>query len=136
MSYAQSSDALESTASYATIWRETEWNKVKRYVNKQRHRIFRAESEGNYRKVREIQRMLIRSSALIKLAILRVTLTNKGKRTPGIDGFTAMSDAQRGRLFVKIRNRNIKKHNPKPVKRIYIPKKNVFYRSFLEYIFF
>lgn len=124
MSYAQSRDALESTASYATIWRETEWNKVKRYVNKQRHRIFHAESEGNYRKVREIQRILIRSSALIKLAILRVTLTNKGKRTPGIDGFIAMSDAQRGRLFVKIRNRNIKKHNPKPVKRIYIPKKN------------
>ena len=44
MSYAQSRDALESTASYATIWRETEWNKVKRYVNKQRYRIFRAES--------------------------------------------------------------------------------------------
>ena len=47
MSYAQSRDALESTASYATIWRETEWNKVKRYVNKQRRRIFHAESEGH-----------------------------------------------------------------------------------------
>lgn len=124
MSYAQNSDVLESTASYATIWRDTEWNKVKRYVNKQRHRIFRAESEGKYRKVREIQRMLTRSSAIIKLAILRVTQTNKGRRTPGVDGFVARSDAQRGKLFVKIRNRNIKKHNPKPVKRIYIPKKN------------
>ena len=58
MSYAQSRDALESTASYATIWRETEWNKVKRYVNKQRHRIFRAESDGNKRKVRDLQSIL------------------------------------------------------------------------------
>ena len=58
MSYAQNRDVLESTTSYTTIWRETKWNKAKRYVNKQRHRIFRAESEGNYRKVREIQRTL------------------------------------------------------------------------------
>ena len=57
MSYAQSRDALESTASYATIWREIEWNKVKRYVNKQRHRIFRAENDGNKRKVRDLQKV-------------------------------------------------------------------------------
>lgn len=87
MSYAQNRDVLESTTSYVTIWRETEWNKVKRYVNKQRHRIFRAESEGNSRKVRELQRMLVRSPAALKLAIQRVTQTNKGKRTPGVDGF-------------------------------------------------
>ena len=124
MSYAQSRDALESTASYATIWRETEWNKVKRYVNKQRHRIFRAENDGNKRKVRDLQRMLVLSPAALKIAIRRVTQTNKGKRTPGVDGFIARSDAQRGKLFVKMRKWNIKKHNPKPVKRIYIPKKN------------
>ena len=69
MSYAQNRDVLESTTSYATIWRETEWNKVKRYVNKQRYRIFRAESEGNSRKVRDLQRMLVRSPAALKLAI-------------------------------------------------------------------
>ena len=56
MSYARNRDVLESTTPYVTIWRETEWNKVKRYVNKQRHRIFRAESEGNSRKVREFKR--------------------------------------------------------------------------------
>ena len=38
--------------------------------------------------------------------------------------FIALSDAKRGELFVKLKNRNIKKHKPKPVKRIYIPKKN------------
>ena len=124
MRYAQNNGVLESATSYTTIWRDTEWKKVKRYVNKQRFRIFRAESEGDSRKVRDLQRMLIRSSALLKIAILRVTKTNKGKRTPGIDGFTALSDYQRGKLFVKLSKRNIKKHEPKPVKRIHIPKKN------------
>ena len=33
MSYAQNRDVLESTTSYATIWRETEWNKVKRALS-------------------------------------------------------------------------------------------------------
>ena len=124
MSYAQNIDVLESTTSYATIWRDTDWKKVNKYVSKQRFRIFRAESEGDSRKVRDLQRMLIRSPALLKIAIRRVTQTNKGKRTPGIDGFVALSDAQRGKLFVKLSKRNIKKHKPKPVKRIHIPKKN------------
>lgn len=66
MRYAQNNGVLESATSYTTIWRDTEWKKVKRYVNKQRFRIFRAESEGDSRRVRDLQRMLIRSSALLK----------------------------------------------------------------------
>ena len=50
MSNAQNKDVLESTTSYATIWSDTDWKKTYKYVNKQRHRIFRAESEGDRRK--------------------------------------------------------------------------------------
>ncbi len=57
MSYAQNSTVLESTTSYATIWSDTDWKKkTYKYVNKQRYRIFRAESEGDRRKVRDLQR--------------------------------------------------------------------------------
>ena len=49
MSNAQNIIVYESTASYATIWTETNWKKVYKYVDKQRFRIFRAESEGDYR---------------------------------------------------------------------------------------
>ena len=45
MSYAQNSTVLESTTSYTTIWSDTDWKKTYKYVNKQRFRIFRAESE-------------------------------------------------------------------------------------------
>ena len=57
MSYAQNSQNFESTTSYATIWSDTDWNKTNKYVDKQRFRIFRAESEGDTRKVRNLQRM-------------------------------------------------------------------------------
>ena len=45
MSYAQNSTVLESTTSYDTIWSDSDWKKTYKYVNKQRFRIFRAESE-------------------------------------------------------------------------------------------
>ena len=123
MSYAQNRRSFESTTSYATLWSETDWKKTEKYVNKQQSRIYRAESEGNKRKVRDLQRMLVRSSAALKLAIRRVTQINKGKKTPGLDGFRALNDKQRGELFVKMSNMNINLHKPKPAYRIHIPKK-------------
>ena len=39
------------------FWSDTDWNKTQKYVDKQRFRIFRAESEGETRKVRDLQRM-------------------------------------------------------------------------------
>lgn len=73
LSYAQNNIVLESTTPYATIWSDTDWKKTYKYVNKQRFRIFRAESEGDSRKVRDLQRMLVRSPAALKVAIKRVT---------------------------------------------------------------
>ena len=78
MSYAQNSNVCESTTSYATIWSETDRNKVNKYVDKQRFRIFRAEKDGDSRKVRNLQRILVRSPSALKLAIKRVTQINKG----------------------------------------------------------
>ena len=124
MSYAQNNHVLESATSYATLWSNTYWKKTYKYVDKQRFRIFRAESEGDSRKVRDLQRILVRSPAALKVAIKRVTQTNKGKRTPGVDGNLALNDSERGKLFVKIKNRNINKHKPKPVYRTQIPKSN------------
>lgn len=124
MSNAQNNHVLESTTSYATLWSNTDWKKTYKYVDKQRFRIFRAESEGDSRKVRDLQRILVRSPAALKVAIKRVTQTNKGKRTPGVDGNLALNDSERGKLFVKIKNRNINKHKPKPVYRTQIPKSN------------
>ena len=124
MRYAQNSQNFESTASYATCWSDIDWKKTQKYVDKQRFRIFRAEHESNNRKVRNLQRMLVRSSSALLIAIKRVTQTNKGKRTPGLDGFRVLNDKQRWELFIKMKSLNINLHKPKPANRIYIPKKN------------
>lgn len=124
MSYAQNCRSFESTTSYATLWSNTDWNKTQKYVDKQQCRIYRAESNNDKRKVRDLQRMLVRSNAALKLAIRRVTQINKGKKTPGLDGFRAVNDEQREELFVKMMNMNINFYKPKPAYRIHIPKKN------------
>ena len=124
MSNAQNGRNFESATSYATLWSKTNWHKTEKYVNKQQRRIYRAESVGDKRKVRNLQRILVHSSAALKLAIKKVTQINKGKKTPGLDGFRALNDKQRGELFVKMSNMDINLHKPKPAYRIHIPKKN------------
>jgi len=122
-------DFLESTLPHVTNWADINWQKVVKYVDKLQKRIYRAESLKDSRKVRGLQRILANSKAVLLLAIRRVTQINKGKRTPGIDGFRVLSDKKRTELFNIMKNRNIKLHNPKPVYRRYIKKKNGKFRS-------
>lgn len=117
-------DNFVSAISNIVDWSSINWKKTEKHVDKIQKRIYRAESEGDYRKVRKLQRLLGRSADAQLLAIRRVTQINKGKRTAGIDGFRALTDKKRMELFYKIRNRNINLHKPKPAFRKYIEKKN------------
>ena len=57
-----------------------------KWVWRLQQRIYRAESQGNKRLVRNLQRLLVQSRAVRLLSIRRITQVNKGKRTAGIDG--------------------------------------------------
>ena len=129
MKIQENNDFLESTLPCTTDWSSINWNKIRKYVDKLQKRIYRAESMNDSRKVRNLQRMLVNSNAVLLSAILRVTLINKGKRTPGIDGFRALNNNKRAELFDTMRYMNIKLHNPKPAYRKYIKKKNGKFRS-------
>ena len=120
---------MESSLPDATDWSTINWYNVIKYIDKLQKRIYRAESNRNYRKVRDLQRMLIRSKAALLLAIKRVTQINKGKRTPGIDGFRALNDEKRGELFDTLNKKDFKLHKPKSAYRKYIWKKNGKLRS-------
>ena len=100
------------------------WKKINEYVKKLRQRIFRAEQLGQRRKVRKLQRLMIRSKANLLLSIKRVTQINKGKNTAGIDGQIATTSGERLKLYNLIKGYNIKYIRPRPAKRTYIPKKN------------
>ena len=101
----------------------TNWKAVQMYVTKLRQRIYRAEQLQQQRKVRKLQRLLMRSEANLLLSIRRVTQQNKGKRTAGVDEHTALSRRERN-LYEQLKKLNTLQHRPKPAKRIYIVKKN------------
>ena len=113
----------------ATDWKSIKWYKVNRHVDSLQKRIYRASKNNDKKKVRDLQRQLMRSNSALLKAINRVTKENKGKSTPGIDGFKATSNRARGKLFDMLKKEKMKLHKPKPAYRKYIPKKNGKLRS-------
>ena len=112
-----------------TDWKSIKWNKVNRHVTSLQRRIYHASREKDKKKVRDLERQLIRSNSALLIAIRRVTQVNKGKNTPGIDGFKANSNKARSELYDRLKGENMKFHRPKPALRKYIPKKNGKLRS-------
>ena len=68
-----------------TDWQAIDWPSAHRSVRRLQVRIAKAVREKRWGKVRSLQRILTRSLPAKRLAVRRVT-TNKGKRTPGVDG--------------------------------------------------
>lgn len=119
-----SSNTDKSTAPPLRDWNDVNWHRLEKYVRRLQQRIYRMESLGQKRKVRDLQRLLLRSKAALLLSIRRVTQLNKGKRTAGVDGYKALSRTERTKLYNKMKDYNLKSHRPKPAKRTYIAKKN------------
>lgn len=119
-----SSKTDKSAAPPVTDWNDVPWTRLEKYVRRLQQRIYRQESLGNKRKVKQLQRMLMRSKAALLLSIRRVTQLNKGKRTAGVDGFKASTPQERVDLYNKMKNYHLSSHHPKPARRTYIPKKD------------
>ena len=83
-------------------------------------RIAKAVKENKWGKVKTLQYLLTRSFYAKLLAIKRVT-SNKGKKTPGVDGILWKGARAKWRAIKGLRRRGYK---PKPLRRIYVPKKN------------
>jgi hypothetical protein len=103
-------------------WSRVNWHGVNRAVKKLRQRIFRATSEGDLKKVRSLQKLLLRSRANLLQSVKRVTQENKGRNTPGVDRKVVRTDRARDEMI-----RTLSGHQPwrvQPVRRLYIPKAN------------
>ena len=105
-------------------WKVINWKSIGYSIFKIQKRIFKAEKTGDYRKVNSLCRLLVNDKRSLLYSIYVVTKKNKGKRTSGVDGLVIREDYERMALFYKLSEYNISLHNPKPVRRIYIPKKN------------
>jgi len=105
-----------------TDWKTIEWKKAYRMVRTLRQRIFRATQEGNLKKVRSLQKLMLKSYSNRLVSVRRVTQTNTGKNTPGMDGMVVKTPAARGKLVDALGQSTAWK--AKPARRIYIPKAN------------
>ena len=101
-------------------WTSEELEQARRWVGKLQRRIAKAQREKKYNKVKALQHLLVTSRAAKITAMKRVT-SNKGKRTAGVDGVTWQTNAAKAQAIGSLRRRGYK---PKPLKRLYIPKKN------------
>src|SRR6476659_7502618 len=81
-----------------TDWDSVNWQEVEAQVRNLRQRIFRATKEGNLKKVRSLQKLMLRSRSNVLHSVRRVTQINAGKNTPGVDKVLVKTPAARGDL--------------------------------------
>lgn len=105
-----------------TDWNSVNWREANANVRRLRQRIFRASQAGDYRKVRNLQKLMLRSYSNRLTSVRRVTQQNKGRRTAGVDKVLVKTPAARGQFVDDVSR--YKPWQARPAKRVYIPKAN------------
>jgi RNA-directed DNA polymerase len=103
-------------------WNSIDWKQANEYVRKLRQAIFRATRDGDLKRVRTLQRIMLRSYENRVVSVRRVTQTNAGKHTPGVDKIILKTPEARGKLVDLLAN--YEPWKPLPARRVYIPKAN------------
>jgi len=118
MTVAQSTDASFTTP--PLTWNAIDWPWARQEVRRLQMRIAKATQAAKHRKAQALQWLLTHSRWAKLLAVQRVT-TNRGAKTPGVDNVRWRTGKQKLQAAS-----NLKRHGyqPKPLRRLYIPKSN------------
>ena len=106
-------------------WASANWKACMTQVSTLQRRIFKATQDvkhgcGSWNKVRSLMKLLLRSHSALLVAIRKVTYINQGRKTAGVDGIVALSNAQRNQLIDEWNWNDA----ASPARRVYIPKAN------------
>jgi RNA-directed DNA polymerase len=103
-------------------WRAIRWRAAEEDVRRLRQRIFTASQVGDLKRVRSLQKLMLRSRANTMLSVRRVTELNAGRATAGVDGKVVLLAESKALLVDRVQ-RHTGPWQARPVKRVYIPKK-------------
>ncbi|MEQ9549400.1 MAG: group II intron reverse transcriptase/maturase [Coleofasciculus sp. G3-WIS-01] len=99
-------------------WKSINWRTAERYVFKLQKRIYAASRRGDVKRVRKLQKTLMRSWYNRVLSVRRVTQDNTGKKTAGVDGVKSLSPTARFELVGQLKLTG----KSRPTRRVWIPK--------------
>lgn len=107
---------------HTTDWLRVNWRKANRVVRNLRQRIFKATRKTDWKRVRNLQRLLLKSYSTVLLAVRRVTQINAGKNTPGIDKLLVKTGPAKA-ILVDALKQSVP-WQPLAARRVYILKRN------------
>ena len=102
-----------------TDWSQINWQQVNKLLRNLQRRIFRARKFGQWKQLRRLQKLLLKSYANLLISVRQITQINQGKNTPGVDKEVIKTPAGR----VKLVNEWVMP-KAKPTRRVFIPKSN------------
>jgi RNA-directed DNA polymerase len=104
-------------------WGAVDWRAHEDNVRRLRQRIFKATQDGDLRRVRRLQKLMLRSRANTLISVRQVTQRNAGRRTAGVDGEVVVTPRQRMELARRL-HCQAPSGTAMPVRRVYISKAN------------
>ncbi|MFF4764808.1 group II intron reverse transcriptase/maturase [Streptomyces sp. NPDC001292] len=123
-------DKLDATAAagvngpegdFFADWDSIDWDHAEENVRRLRQRIFTASRDGDLAKVRNLQKLMLRSLSNTLVSVRRVTEVNAGRKTAGIDGQVVLTAPGKAELARFIQQRGTI-WQARPVRRVFIAK--------------
>lgn len=109
-----------ATTETITCWEDIDFIKAEKVLKKLQRRIAVAYRNQRHDVVVTLQHQLIHSFSAKALAVQRVS-SNRGKNTPGVDGVIWNTSELKFEAIHSLKRRG---YQPKPLKRVFIPKGN------------
>src|SRR6476646_10188534 len=98
-----------------------EWRRVEDDVRRLRHRIFTATQAGDLTRVRNLQKLMLRSRANALCSVRRVTQIDAGRKTPGVHARGVLEEWEKAELATWLKH-GAPGWRPQPVQRVFNPK--------------
>jgi RNA-directed DNA polymerase len=103
-------------------WDAVQWRAAEENVRRLRQRIFTASQAGDLKRVRNLQKLMLRSRSNTLVSVRRVTELNAGRMTAGVDRKVVLTPEDRADLAGWLQHQT-EPWAAHPVRRVYIPKR-------------